>query len=60
MNQEIDNAKMQVGKNLTYMQILRSIPVRTDRYDEQKSKKTVSKILHIMPITLIQKLIDPI
>jgi hypothetical protein len=60
MNQETDNAKMQVGKNLTYMPVLRSIPVRMDRYDEQMSKKNVSKILHIRPITLIQKLINPI
>jgi hypothetical protein len=60
MNQETDNEKMQVGKNLTYMPVLRSIPVRTDRYDEQMSKKNVSKILHIRPITLIQKLINPI
>jgi hypothetical protein len=52
--------KMKVGKNLTYMPVSRSIPVRTDRYDEQNSKKNVSKILHIRPITLIQKLIDPI
>jgi hypothetical protein len=60
MNQETDNEKMQVGKNLTYMPVSRSIPVRTDRYDEKMSKKNVSKILHIRPITLIQKLIDPI
>jgi hypothetical protein len=60
MNQETDNEKMQVGKNLTYMPVSRSIPVRTDRYDEQMSKKNVSKILHIRPITLIQKLINPI
>jgi hypothetical protein len=60
MNQEMDNAKMQVGKNLTYMPVSRSIPVRMDRYDEQMSKKNVSKILHIRPITLIQKLINPI
>ena len=39
MNQETDNEKMQVGKNLTYMPIFRSIPIRMDRYDEQMSKK---------------------
>jgi hypothetical protein len=52
--------KMQVGKNLAYMPVSRSIPVRMDRYNEKLSKKNVSKILHIRPITLIQKLINPI
>jgi hypothetical protein len=61
MNQETDNENMQVGKNPTYMLVLRSILVRMDRYDGKMSKKkNVSKILHIRPITLIQKLIDPI
>jgi hypothetical protein len=35
----MDNAKMKVGKNLTYMSVSRSIPVKTDRYDGQMSKK---------------------
>jgi hypothetical protein len=60
MNQETDNAKNASRKNLAYMLVSRSIPVRTDRYDEKMSKKNVSKILHIRPITLIQKLINPI
>jgi hypothetical protein len=30
---------MKVGKNITYMPVSRSIPVKTVRYDEQKSKK---------------------
>ena len=34
MNQKMDSEKMQVGKNLTYMPILRSIPGRMDRYDK--------------------------
>ena len=51
---------MKVGKNLTYMLVSRSIPITTDRYDEKNSKKIVSIILHIRPITLIQKLINPI
>jgi hypothetical protein len=54
----MDNEKIQVGKNLTYMSFSRSIPVRMDQYDEQMSKKNVSKILHIRPITLIHKLMD--
>jgi hypothetical protein len=60
MNQEINNEKIQLVKNLTYMLVSRSIHVVMDRYDEQMSKKNVSKILHIRPITLIQKLINPI
>jgi hypothetical protein len=39
MNYEKDNAKMKVGKNLTYMSVSRSIPVRTDRYDEKNVKE---------------------
>jgi hypothetical protein len=39
MNQKKDNAKMQVGKYLTYIPILRSVPVKEDQYDEQISKK---------------------
>jgi hypothetical protein len=53
MNQEGDNAKMKEGKNITYMPVSRSIPVRMDQYDEQNSNKNVSKILHIRPMTLI-------
>jgi hypothetical protein len=56
----MDNEKMQVGKNLTYMPISRSIHVRTNRYDEQMSNKNVYKILYIRIITLIKKLIIPI
>jgi len=52
--------KMQVGKNLAYIVASRSIPVRTDGYNDKLSQKNVSKILHIRPITLIQKLINPI
>jgi hypothetical protein len=52
--------KMKVGKNITYMPVSRSIPVRTDRYEEQILNKYFSKILYIRPITLIQKLINPI
>jgi hypothetical protein len=39
MNQETNNAKMKVGKNLTYMPASRLILVKIDRYDEQNSKK---------------------
>jgi hypothetical protein len=39
MNQETDNEKMQVGKNLIYMPVSRSIPVRMDQYDEQNFKE---------------------
>ena len=35
----MDNAKMKVGKNLTYMPVSRSIPIRMDRYDGKFSKK---------------------
>jgi hypothetical protein len=39
MNQETDNEKLKEGKNLTYMPVLRSMPIRMDQYDEQMSKK---------------------
>jgi hypothetical protein len=43
------------------MPVSRSILAKTDRDDEKMSKKrNVPRILHIIPITFIQKLIDPI
>jgi hypothetical protein len=45
MNQETDKGKIQVGKNLTYMSVSRSMPLITDRYGEHMSKKNFFKIL---------------
>jgi hypothetical protein len=35
----MDNAKKKVGKNLTYMLVSSSIPIRMDRYDENNLKE---------------------
>jgi hypothetical protein len=42
MNKEMGNEKMQVGKNLTYMPVSRSIHFRMDLYNEKNSKKKMS------------------
>jgi hypothetical protein len=45
MNEEIDKGKIQVGKNLTYMSVSRSMPLIADRYGEHMSKKNFFNIL---------------
>jgi hypothetical protein len=60
MKQEMDNAKMHEGENLTYMPVSRSLPVRMDRHGRKGTKENVFKVLYIRPKTLTQKLISPI
>jgi hypothetical protein len=39
MKQEMDNAKMHEGENLTYMPVSRSLPVRTDRHGMKRYQR---------------------
>jgi hypothetical protein len=48
----MDNEKILEGVNLTYIAVLRSLPVRTNQHGEKASKKNVSKVLYIRPTKL--------
>jgi hypothetical protein len=54
VKQETDNEKMHEGENLTYMLVLRSLPVITDHHGRKGTKENVSKVLYIIPKTLIK------